>query len=129
MMFAVAILSICATTAIVAGTSSAFQGSDETMPQNNTQSEGNQFGVKKNFRKNNFDPERHRQMIEIFENKDYEAWKELMGDNKITEIITAENFDQFVQAHQLMQQAHDIFEELGLPGKGEMKGFGMGMHR
>lgn len=51
---------------------------------------------------------------------DYAAWKALMGDNKLTEVITADNFAKFVQMHQLMrdgqmEQAKQLREELGLP--------------
>jgi len=60
------------------------------------------------------------------ENNDYNTWKSLMGNNKITETITAENFSKFTEAHKLLSEgkadeAKAIFEELGLK-----KGIGMG---
>jgi len=60
------------------------------------------------------------------ESGDYDAWREVVGDdNRFEDKITEENFEQFGQAHQLMQsgehdQAREIMEELGFdkrPGK------------
>lgn len=63
--------------------------------------------------------EQHQAVMSAIENNDYGTWKELMGDRKITEIITEDNFDQFVQMHQLMKTgdregAQEIIQELGL---------------
>lgn len=81
-----------------------------------------------------FDEEKHQAMLEnhqaiqeAIENNDYATWLELMNDcpikNKITEIITEENFDKFVEMHQFrkdgdFEAAQAIAEELGLPGMG-----------
>lgn len=57
----------------------------------------------------------------------YDTWvlavKAQMGDNApILEKITADNFAQFVEAHQLMFQAQEKFKAIGLD-----QGMGMGM--
>lgn len=67
----------------------------------------------------NYTVERHADMTKAFANKDYTAWKALMGDRGITRKITAENFAQFAQAHELAAQgktaeANAIKAELGL---------------
>jgi|GEM_PF-3596503 len=57
-------------------------------------------------------------------NNDYAAWKIAMGDNPITEKITADNFSKLVKMYNLMDEAKQIREELGLnagPG-GKMMG-------
>lgn len=70
---------------------------------------------------------------------DYQTFKLLIGDNnKMFEKITAENFDQFVQMHNLMKEgnyteAKVIAEELGLGvgrgmfGERGAKGFNHGV--
>jgi len=72
------------------------------------------------------------QQVEIqaaIESGDYEAWKTLMGDNPVTEKITAENFSKLAESHKLMQEgkfeeAKQIREELGLNfGRGGMGRF------
>ncbi len=65
----------------------------------------------------------------------YEAWvaavKEVRGEDcPMLEQITADNFDRFAEAHEHMQAAHAIFEELGIErgfGKKGMHGFGKKM--
>lgn len=84
----------------------------------------------------NYSEERHEAMEEAFENKDYNAWKELMGQNtrmgRVTEVVNEENFSKFARAHELMEQgkyeeARQIREELGLGLKnGEGRGSGRG---
>lgn len=65
-------------------------------------------------------PERHEAMEVAFENNDYGAWKELMGDRgRVTEVITEENFAKFAEAHRLAEAgdyegADAIRAELGL---------------
>ena len=98
-----AAVGVIATTAIVAGATYAYQGDP-------------------NKQCPTYSPERHQSMIEAIDNKDYGAWKELMGDNPVTEKITEENFDKFVQARQLMvegkyEEAKALREELGLQNK------------
>ena len=74
--------------------------------------------------------ERHDAMQTALENGDYDAWKGIIDSRpRISDVITEDNFDQFVEMHQLMQDgdregAQEIAEELGLPGKGK---FGKGM--
>ncbi len=76
----------------------------------------------------NYSPERHEAMTKAFANKDYNTWKNLMGDRPITQRINASNFSKFAQAHQLMLQgkideANKIRAELGL---GQGIGYGRG---
>ena len=57
---------------------------------------------------------------------DYNAWLEAVGEGcPMAQSVNADNFSKFSEAHKLMNQAHDIFAELGI----ERGGFGMGMHR
>ena len=78
----------------------------------------------------NYTVERHADMTMAFANKDYTAWKALMGDKGITRKITAENFARFAQAHELAAQgktaeANAIKAELGLgQGNGNNNGGG-----
>jgi len=74
--------------------------------------------------------ERHQAMLNAFEKKDYNAWKNLMGNRPITQKINASNFSKFVQMRNLMLQgkvdeANKIKAELGL-GQGLGGGFGRG---
>lgn len=81
----------------------------------------------------NYTEERHEAMTKAFENKDYNAWKELMqGKGRVTQIINEGNFAKFAQMHQLRlegktDQANQIRTELGLgngSGNGQGKGYG-----
>ena len=79
----------------------------------------------------NYTVERHDDMTEAFANKDYNAWKALMGDKGVTRKITAANFTKFAAAHDLAFQgktaeAAKIRAELGL-GQGSGSGNGSGM--
>jgi hypothetical protein len=79
----------------------------------------------------NYTPERHEKMLKAFENKDYNAWKSLMGDRGAAKIVTEQNFDRFTQMHNLMlegknEEANAIRQELGL-GSGQGNGQGRGM--
>lgn len=66
------------------------------------------------------DPERHEAMEQVFENNDYQAWKELMeGKGRVLEVVNEDNFARFAEAHQLkeegkLEEAKKIREELGL---------------
>jgi hypothetical protein len=56
----------------------------------------------------------------------YDTWVQAVAgqmgnDARILTQVNANNFSQFVEAHQLMTQAHDKFEALGID-----RGFGMG---
>jgi len=77
----------------------------------------------------NYTPERHEAMLKVFEKKDYNAWKSLMGNRPITQKINASNFSKFVEMRNLMLQgktaeANKIKAELGLG-----QGIGQGMNR
>jgi hypothetical protein len=81
-----------------------------------------------------FDEERHLAMQEVFENMDYTAWVALMQDKgRITEVITEENFDQFVAMHDAKlngdtETVDSIRDELGL-GQGSRRGLRDGSGR
>lgn len=79
----------------------------------------------------NCDEEKHEAMMATFDNLDYNAWHDLMdGRGRITQVITADNFTQFAEAHELAEagnyeEAYQIRQELGLRGKsGEPMGAG-----
>jgi len=80
----------------------------------------------------NYSEERHVAMTKAFENKDYNAWKNLMnGKGKVTQVINEKNFAKFAEAHNLMLQgktaeANKIKIELGL---GLQNGSGQGYGR
>jgi hypothetical protein len=85
----------------------------------------------------NYSTERHTAMLEAFQDRDYTAWKALMPENaRVTDVVTAANFDKFAEAHDLALQgktaeAQDIREDLGLGmhnGLGR-NGGGMMQHR
>lgn len=77
----------------------------------------------------NYTEERHTAMEKAFETKDYNAWRTLMvGRGRVTQVINAQNFAKFAQAHELTEQgktaeANRIRAELGL---GLQNGSGMG---
>lgn len=64
--------------------------------------------------------ERHEAMTKAFENKDYEAWANLMGGRgRVTQLVNKDNFSRFAEAHKLMlegkvSEAREIRQELGL---------------
>lgn len=81
----------------------------------------------------NCDSDRHEQMEQAFENNDYEAWKGLMdGRGRVSEVINADNFAQFAEAHRLAEEgnydeADQIRQQLGLRTRnGEATGNGYG---
>ena len=87
-----------------------------------------------------YSAERHEAMENAFENKDYDAWKNLMQDRgqaRVTEVVTKDNFAKFAEAHELAEngkiaEAQQIRQELGLGlhnGSGQGNGMGRGMHR
>ena len=66
-----------------------------------------------------FDSEKQTAIQEAIESGDYNAWKELEGNNKITEQITEENFAKFVEMQKLRiagdkDGAKLLADELGL---------------
>ncbi len=68
----------------------------------------------------NYSVERHEAMTKAFEEKNYDAWKNLMtGKGNVTRVINKDNFNKFVELHTLLQQgkteeAQKIRQELGL---------------
>jgi hypothetical protein len=72
----------------------------------------------------NYTPERHDQMEKAFENKDYNAWKNLMnGKGRVSRVANEGNFSRFAETHKLIEEgktdeANKIRQELGL-GQGE----------
>jgi hypothetical protein len=84
----------------------------------------------------NYTQERHEAMEKAFENKNYNAWKKLMaGRGRVTQVINAQNFAKFAQAHELEEkgkitEANKIRAELGLGlHNGSGNGLGMGYGR
>jgi hypothetical protein len=80
----------------------------------------------------NYSEERHDAMLKAFQDKDYDAWKNLMqGRGRATQVINEDNFARFAEAHQLMlegktAEAQKIRAELGL-GLRNGNGAGRGM--
>ena len=80
----------------------------------------------------NYSVERHTAMEKAFDNKDYNAWKNLMqGKGRVTQVVNAQNFAKFAQAHELVEQgkiaeANKTKAELGL-GLHNGTGMGQGM--
>ena len=79
----------------------------------------------------NYTSERHAQMEQIFEARDYNGWKNLMtGRGRVTDVINEGNFNRFAEMHQLQEdgktaEANTIRQELGLNngnGRGMMGG-------
>lgn len=88
----------------------------------------------------NYSQDRHTAMTAAFEDKDYNAWKNLMqGRGRVTQVVNANNFDKFVEAHQYalegnLDEANKIRAELGLglrngSGQGQGQGQGYGRNR
>ena len=71
------------------------------------------------------DGEHKAQVEEAIESGDYNTFRELMGDKgRLAEVITEDNFDQFIQLHELksegkFEEAKELAKELDL---GIMKG-------
>jgi tripartite-type tricarboxylate transporter receptor subunit TctC len=65
----------------------------------------------------------HReQMDEVFSNRDFQAFQEAIAGTSMAEVIdTQEEFNKLVEAHNLMEQARQIREELGLEDLREMR--------
>ncbi len=81
----------------------------------------------------NYTEERHEAMEKAFETSDFNAWKTLMeGRGRVTEVVNAENFAKFAEAHELSEQgkiteAKAIRAELGLGLRNGLRaGQGMG---
>jgi hypothetical protein len=76
----------------------------------------------------NYSEERHEVMEKAFEDKDYNAWKEMMqGGGRVLEVVNEDTFAKFAEAHDLaeegrFEEAREIREELGLKGGHRGKG-------
>ncbi|MBU0615681.1 MAG: hypothetical protein KJ601_06315 [Nanoarchaeota archaeon] len=71
--------------------------------------------------------QRHAEIKEAMD-QGYDAWKEAVGDCPMSEQITEDNFDLFVEMHSLIEEgdleaAQGLAEELGIPAMHH------GMHR
>ena len=86
---------------------------------------GSAFAYQGDFSRNgpNYTPEFEYQITEALTNKDYEGWKSLIeervGNSKVTEGITKDNFSRFIEAWRLahegkIKEANTIRRELGL---------------
>lgn len=86
--------------------------------------------------------ERHEAMTEAFENKDYNAWKDLMqGKGRVTQVVNEGNFARFAEMHKLrlegnIEEADKIRIELGLglkngsgQAQGQRTGYGKNANR
>ena len=68
----------------------------------------------------NYSLERHDAMTKAFESRDYSEWSNLMkGKGRVVDIINEDNFDKFVEAHELslqgkIEEAREIRTELEL---------------
>lgn len=77
------------------------------------------LGGKRTLHKMKFSKEGHEEMMQALENRDYEAWVDAVGDSPKAEGVTAENFDRFVDMHELFkagekEEGMKIADELGL---------------
>jgi hypothetical protein len=92
----------------------------------------------------NYTEERHQAMLKIFENNDYDAWRNQMEimikerggrGGRVLEVINKDNFAKFVEARKLglagdKEGADKIRAELGLrTSNGERGGYGRGQGR
>lgn len=84
-------------------------------------------------KKSGYHLENRSAIQEAIQNADYDTWSNLIGDTKhgekILEVITEENFEQFAEMHNLLKAgdkegAKDLAEELGLPKRHMMKKHG-----
>ena len=78
----------------------------------------------------NYNEERHQAMEKAFDSKDYDAWYKLMSEkgrhSRVLEIVTRDNFNQFVKIHEAKEKGDyetvkKLREELGL-GMGKRNG-------
>jgi len=94
----------------------------------------------------NYTEERHNEMVKIFENNDYNSWKNQMEtmmkdrrgrSGRVLEVVNKDNFAKFIEAHKLgmagnREGADKIRVELGLRAsdeKGGGHGYGKGQGR
>ena len=84
----------------------------------------------------NYSEERHTAIEQAFDTLDYNAWYELMTENgrrsRVVDVVTKDNFETFVQAHEAGEKgdyetASSLRAELGLNnGNGPRDGTGHG---
>jgi hypothetical protein len=83
----------------------------------------------------NYDADLHDLKTDAFDSNDYEVWKDLMqqqgnGNKRILQVVTAENFDTFVEAHNAalageLERSAELRASLGLNnGNGPRDGTG-----
>jgi len=86
----------------------------------------------------NHTEERHSQMLEAFENKDFNGWKELMQDRGASQRIDSqEEFNLFTEMRQARlngdtERVEELRAQLGFgsgQGKGSGQGLGQGLGR
>ncbi len=87
----------------------------------------------------NYDEDRHELIESAFAALDYYAWYELMTENgrypRVVDVVTEDNFEKFVQAHEAgingdFETASALKTELGLNnGIGSRDSFGYGRGR
>lgn len=82
-----------------------------------------------NLQRGNFySPERHGQMMQAFNQNDYQSWRGMMQGRGAASKVNEQNFSRFSQMHQLMldgkiDEANKIRQELGMgQGRGMMGG-------
>ena len=94
-------LALTALTVAAASTAYAYQGNPNTQGPN-------------------YSPERHDAMEQAFDNNDYNSWQQQMnGKGRVTEVVNADNFTRFAEAHALaesgdLEGSEAIRAELGL---------------
>lgn len=120
------IIGLIITTLTVSAIASAYQGKSDFSSK--------QFSTEK-FQEMQI---QRQDLEEAISSRNYQAWKKIIDSRpRITDYVTADNFEKFAQMHELMQagkfdEAKVVAQELGLPeGMPGMKGFGHGrmMHR
>ena len=89
-------------------------------------------GHMKGFDKGN--KENRQAVLDALETGDYDAWMEIMGDNKVTENMTEDKFEKMIEAHEAMQsgdfeRAKEIKDEIGFFGGPGNKMGHKGMNR
>lgn len=79
----------------------------------------------------NYTQQRHDSMIKTFENKNYQAWADLMGGRGATRFVNADNFSEFADAHLAAQNGDsskmDEFRSKNGMGQGQGRGQDRGM--
>lgn len=58
----------------------------------------------------NSDPEKREAVMAALENKDYQAWREAVGNERADQ-VTADEFPRLIEANKLMQQGQEKFKQ------------------